>query len=392
MKNSTLKFRRGSAESGQALVLIAMLMVILLVMCGLAIDGGGMFLKYRDAQNAADAAALSAAYALCAGSDYEAQAFEMASANGFDEADELVHDVSVTLTSDVASNNFEAPAGFVEVLITAEKPAYFIQLAYSGPLTVTARAVGVCTPQRVRPGLQALSTTCQDPMRITGSSIQILGSVVSNGDMNIASSSAYINGHGYYVGTDQSTSVMWDPNPDNPMVMNVPMEDREGFDIGDFAPGGDYATQDATLFTYSASDMRINTNSGAVVLNGLYFTDGDFQLIGDNYTVGPNGVTIVARGSISISATDVVLTPYVGGVLLFADATTTCGANAITVSSARATLEGLIYAPHGGVNLSDSDASISDGGIIAQTINIHASNTTISRLPEMFPASFGLYE
>ncbi len=50
-------------QSGQAIVLIAVLLTALIGALGLAIDGGGMYLLYRDAQNAVDAAALTSAYA-----------------------------------------------------------------------------------------------------------------------------------------------------------------------------------------------------------------------------------------------------------------------------------------------------------------------------------------
>ncbi len=56
---------RNPKESGQAIVLVALLMVALLAGAGLAIDGGGLYFLYRDARNATDSAALAAAYTLC---------------------------------------------------------------------------------------------------------------------------------------------------------------------------------------------------------------------------------------------------------------------------------------------------------------------------------------
>ena len=54
----------GEAERGQAMVLFALAAVGLLVMVGLAIDGGTVFLERRRMQNAADAAALAGAQKL----------------------------------------------------------------------------------------------------------------------------------------------------------------------------------------------------------------------------------------------------------------------------------------------------------------------------------------
>ena len=52
-------------ERGQSLVFIAIFMVALIGILALAIDGGLGYSKRRQAQNAADAAALAGADALC---------------------------------------------------------------------------------------------------------------------------------------------------------------------------------------------------------------------------------------------------------------------------------------------------------------------------------------
>lgn len=53
-------------ERGQALILIALGLVVLIAMTGLAIDGGNAFAERRTSQNAADNASLAAAYSLAA--------------------------------------------------------------------------------------------------------------------------------------------------------------------------------------------------------------------------------------------------------------------------------------------------------------------------------------
>ncbi|MEK7325471.1 MAG: Tad domain-containing protein, partial [Chloroflexota bacterium] len=47
------------SESGQAVVLLAVMMVVLLGMAGLAIDGGNLYAHKRHAQNAVDNATLA---------------------------------------------------------------------------------------------------------------------------------------------------------------------------------------------------------------------------------------------------------------------------------------------------------------------------------------------
>src|SRR5437764_648826 len=57
--------RYHSAQSGQAIVIIALAMIVLLLFVGLAIDGNRLFELKRHEQNAADAATLAGSYARC---------------------------------------------------------------------------------------------------------------------------------------------------------------------------------------------------------------------------------------------------------------------------------------------------------------------------------------
>src|ERR1700730_5606921 len=54
-------------QRGQAIPLIGLLIVILIGMAGLVVDGGQLTMQYRASQNAADAAALTAAIHLTNG-------------------------------------------------------------------------------------------------------------------------------------------------------------------------------------------------------------------------------------------------------------------------------------------------------------------------------------
>jgi Flp pilus assembly protein TadG len=139
------------AESGQAIVLIAILMIGLIAMLGLVIDAGGMFVLKRDTQNAVDAAALAAAYALCTNTADPVQsateaAMRLVEANGFSRT-------TATITSPITHREVESPENYVRVSITAEKPAYFIQIVYRNPLLVTSSAVGVCNRDQNPPSI-----------------------------------------------------------------------------------------------------------------------------------------------------------------------------------------------------------------------------------------------
>lgn len=127
-------------HNGQAIVLIAMLMIVLLAITGLAIDGGGIFLLYRDAQNASDAAALSAAYALCTDGDAEQHGLYSAYMNGFSNNNQ---DTFVDVYNPPRSDHL-GNGEYIEVVIEAIKPSYFIQIVYDRPLVVTVNAIARC--------------------------------------------------------------------------------------------------------------------------------------------------------------------------------------------------------------------------------------------------------
>lgn len=76
------------SERGQALILIALGMVALLALTALAIDGGMAYAERRSSQNAADNAALAAAYRILETGDQSlatAAAQTITNSNGFDE-------------------------------------------------------------------------------------------------------------------------------------------------------------------------------------------------------------------------------------------------------------------------------------------------------------------
>lgn len=143
-------------ESGQAIILVAVIMVGLLGMLGMAIDGGGLFFLHRDTQNAVDAAVLAATYAKCTTDpndpDRDAKIVEAAriaaSQNAFDNG---LNGVEVDIIANYDKDaRGPAAAGvytpYVAVTINATKPSYFIQLVYQEPLRVTSRGVGYCIP------------------------------------------------------------------------------------------------------------------------------------------------------------------------------------------------------------------------------------------------------
>ncbi len=138
-------------ERGQALVIIALAVVGLFGFSGLAIDGSRVFSDRRNAQNAADTAALAAALAYVREDDYQAAAVSRAASNGY--ADDANSSVEVHLCSESGLTppceglpGGANPAEYIQVKIVSTIPATFARIVgrthFTNVLTAIARTQG----------------------------------------------------------------------------------------------------------------------------------------------------------------------------------------------------------------------------------------------------------
>jgi len=106
------------AQSGQAIVVIALMMIALLGMLGLAIDGGGLYFMWRDVRNATDAAVIAASYAKCTNGDINVAGLNAAATNGFDNNGSTN---TVTVHNPPIAGPATGDAAFVQVTISANR-------------------------------------------------------------------------------------------------------------------------------------------------------------------------------------------------------------------------------------------------------------------------------
>jgi uncharacterized membrane protein len=116
---------RTDRESGQVIVFVAVLMVVLVAVVGLVTDGGMLFTQRRDLQNVADAAALAGAMQVDEG-EYrasggtaiilDAQAAREAAVEYLEAESGLAYQVSVTAERVEVSVSRQATTGFLRVL------------------------------------------------------------------------------------------------------------------------------------------------------------------------------------------------------------------------------------------------------------------------------------
>ena len=350
------------SERGQAIVLIALFMVVMLAMVGVAIDGGGLFWLWRNAQNAADSAALQAAFDRCTGASgttWQQVGYDAAEVNGFDNngMDNWV----------VVDDN--GGTDYTRVEITAHKPKYFIQLVYTGTLEVKAEAIVYCTRAidfSNLPGAIGLGdcscpanippsnfTGGQNSVDMAGSNQTIIGGMRSNCDFDVTgSTSNWTDG-----GPQASNEV--DINSDATGDASEPAQpgieaDPLSLSIAMYMPGGviyqqilatsgkayfvDVDDSDSGLdSSYTGGTNQNIWNPGAgscsgdlcdaasglqIPVEGLFYVDGNVDLSwldADEWYGGTgdddsqwNGITVVASGSITMPDPNQVTWRYYG--------------------------------------------------------------------------------
>lgn len=136
--------RHFKQEKGQALVIIVLAIIAIMGFAALALDLGRVYADRRSAQNAADSAALSGAFALCKGGDAFAAAVDMASRNGFTDNSAGEGDVLVAVNNPPLAGTYTGDPEYIEVEITVTSEPIFSGFVYDGPLQNTVRAVGHC--------------------------------------------------------------------------------------------------------------------------------------------------------------------------------------------------------------------------------------------------------
>lgn len=214
MKNHSRKIQRG-----QAIVLVALMILVLFGFVGLAIDGGRAYLDRRHLQAAADAAALVAAYKYMNTSDYSQS--EQIAAQTYASNEALYGPVTCSgLGTLAASCSFGDPWGQVlninvtnrsiagvsfAVTVTHSMPVAIMQVLGSSP-TINVSAAATAVARRAGTNGAAIQTLAPagcggnagQSLTFQGSSkTYVTGDVWSNGSVfdNSAAAGGSINGN-----------------------------------------------------------------------------------------------------------------------------------------------------------------------------------------------------
>ena len=139
----------------------------------------------------------------------------------------------------------------------------------------------------------------------------------------------------------------------------------------------------------SKSDLEtLNLIVNGEFLPGVYVAPSGFKFSGANGNgVIGDSVTFVSKGEIDLSGNNTMMRPYFSGLLMLSDGFgDPCDSNAvIKMSGSQVSWGGIIFAPNGNVNMSFSANSTFYGSIIAGTVDVSGSQTTIIYDPAYLP-------
>lgn len=180
---TTIAIVQRRPRSGKIIVLVALLLPVLFGMIGLVIDSGMLMATHRQAQNAADAAALSAAMDKLRG---RSDATMTQQANTYVQQYNGLGDATLELFIPPREGPFAGNPRYVEAVVTTPAKVWFMQVLGQGPArTVRARAVA-----GYKPVSSALAAAVLDPTAVPGLSVGGGAALFVNGRLAVNSPGA----------------------------------------------------------------------------------------------------------------------------------------------------------------------------------------------------------
>ena len=422
-----LKYLRQHGEQGQTAILLALAMIGLLGIVGLALDGGMLYWNQRRAQNGADAAVIAGVTKMAehvigetcdAGSEQDVLALiqQYAGVNEVPNADigenvEAFYLVENESGDRVVLNNPSSgqpwhvgetgaiPCDYdpVGLQVKASFPqqtflAGIIGIAQTN-VTVDAAAIFKKTGGCDSFVLLALNDDPdQGTLKLSGSDVHIKdGGVHSNGGLHVTGSDLTVDEGKPVEYGDGATANAKDLIPQDGIAVGDRVTGDNFYEYSDFTPGGyiyqevdSWKTHNIVMVSGDLGNSDVEDDDGNLI-DGLYVVSGDVKLnsLDNKSAERPWRVTIAAQGCIQFSG-GVRARPYARGVFLYSDCDNTSN-GAIEMSGDDNTWGGLILAPNGDVNLSAAKNRDFSGMIVAQRISVSGSNNNLRHHPHYCP-------
>ena len=362
-------------------------------MTGLAVDAGAWYMKKRDLQTAADAAAMTAGLQFAGGysSAYmTSEATFDAERNGYNDTGTGTIQVNNPPTAGVYAGDENA----IEVILTEQAPLYFGSMIINAAPTIQAVAV-VKVFIQANMCMVALNETASQALDIFGSAdLQMDCGMASNsnaadaihlqGSVDVQAKSLWTVGG---IETQGSVDVQVESQYSSASKIADPYADLAvppyaGCDDTNYSQNNGSATIAPGVY---CGGINVQGNSTLTMTSGTYIIDGgDFSVQGNADVSGTN-VTIILTSSSGADYGiadltgngDVVLTPPesgdYSGILFYGDRNG--GANTSTFTgSSDSTIAGVLYFPTQELVFTGS-ADVGDGCLkmLADTIQVSGS-------------------
>lgn len=213
-----------AAQPGQVLVIFALAIFVLVGFVALAVDAGFLMAERRQAQAAADGAAMAAAkaYQRNESASIEAVAHGYANEYGFNESE----------VAPLPMESYTSPTGVgyakcVQVTVTRDVTQFFIGAIYGGDWQVIAEGVACSTPEVRKYAMIAKDPDGKGITAAGGADVTITGGggAMSNGDSDFCGSAAWIQADGPLdasQGIDICNNANVVSNPPNPRAEEIP--------------------------------------------------------------------------------------------------------------------------------------------------------------------------
>lgn len=388
MLNQNLPARR--KRNGFILLTAAAMAVVLIAFAGLVIDVGLMRYWRRQAQNAADMAAVAAIIEegkYGSGGDYNDAAQRVATANGITAG---TNGVSVAINNPPSvSSRYSGRTGFAEAVVSKQLPLSFMSILGLRSATVTARAVagfskGDACVIALRAsgdgtfnagGSSIFDTACGIVVNSTGAKAFTVGNsaCVKATSISVAGGTGgtTFNTNGTCPGASP-TAVTSAPPIDDPFATLPKPTIPSSCDYSGYKLTGGSVTINPGRYCNG-----ISLQGGTLNMNpGVYILDGGSLTVNAGTTLIGTGVTFYLTGGATLkmngTATQQLRAPTSGtyeGILFYGDPTGATAGQTISGNN-NSWVEGTIYFPSATVTFTGNSSYAAYTILVAETISI----------------------
>lgn len=293
-------------EKGQALILIVLAIVGMIGLTAMAVDGGMAYTERRQAQNAADSAALDAALAKIRGGNWQAEGLALAASNGFDNngtTNTVVVNNPPTTGCNGVGNPYTGNAQYVQVMITTSTQTYFGPVVGITEVNNCVEAIARAKPADVQPMVFGNAIVTLKP---SGTSTFWMH---GNPSMTTIGGGVFVNSSTNCGFTSNGVPDLTTPNIT--MVAGQSCPQMAGVGVTYNAPQMTYPPDNLPNPVCSGNAVKngntlnpgtVNGSfppSGVTVLNpGVYCVNGSFTLNGNDTLTGSEVVIVMNSGNI----------------------------------------------------------------------------------------------